>query len=378
MTTLGALMILSSSACRSEVPLGGFQEETDAKAPPFEPDAGEPDANSFAPLCKATTCPAPYATCSDDSFRCESNLDIDNANCGACGVVCPQGELIKRAFGAEWFCQSGKCELSCDAENHFADCNKEVGDGCEADLRCDPKNCGGCGVTCPSGVLCIEGNCGCPAGLTACGEACLAQCVHLASNDWSCGECGIACPFPEDPSTVPPNSYVGCGDSKCETAKCFEGFADCNGDFEGDGCEIELSSDPQNCGACGKACAPGQFCQDKICRCAPQETNCALIDGTPFCVNLETDPQNCGVCSHLCPQPPFDTGKEICRYGRCALECPSGYADCDDRVDNGCETFIAADPRNCGGCGVQCDQALGQPCVDGACLLRPCDPGEAR
>src|SRR6185295_8978042 len=34
--------------------------------------------------------------------------------------------------------------------------------------------------------------------------------------------------------------------------------------------------------------------------------------------------------------------------------CPTGKADCDGNPDNGCETQIYTDSKNCGGCGSVC------------------------
>jgi hypothetical protein len=165
----------------------------------------------------------------------------------------------------------------------------------------------------------------------------------------------------------------GCKDSQCGKLKCEGGFADCNDD-PADGCEINYATDVANCGGCGKKCAAGQRCSDAECQCAPSESDCTDDFGNSQCFNLDTDRSNCGACGHQCP---FVTGptKSVCRLGRCELECAAGYADCDGQAANGCETFVAADPRNCGACGVQCDLALGQPCVNSACNLAPCTEG---
>lgn len=48
---------------------------------------------------------------------------------------------------------------------------------------------------------------------------------------------------------------------------------------------------------------------------------------------------------------------------------PGQYTvDCDELIENGCETNIFTDIENCGGCGILCDDANGTPiCVDGKC-----------
>jgi hypothetical protein len=53
--------------------------------------------------------------------------------------------------------------------------------------------------------------------------------------------------------------------------------------------------------------------------------------------------------------------------------CFPGFADCDDDVYTGCEVDIRKDQRNCGACGTRCDVKGGQPCVEGACLTKPCE-----
>ena len=188
----------------------------------------------------------------------------------------------------------------------------------------------------------------------------------LTSDDFHCGACGHECPYELAPY---PNMKYGCDKSECGKLKCLDYHADCNQTID-DGCEAFLLGDPQNCGACGFACLPGQTCSEGFCvgACEPRFTACP---NSFFCVDLETNPNNCGVCGHECTSV-----NPVCRMGHCETVCEPGYADCDDRVENGCETFIAADPRNCGECSVRCDLAAGQPCVNGVCLVGPCEEGE--
>src|SRR5262249_23461312 len=160
-------------------------------------------------------------------------------------------------------------------------------------------------------------------------------------NDFNCGTCGNECPFSFDPPFPPPNMHRGCGESKCGALKCDGGFADCNNDTgteNTDGCEVSIFDDPQNCGQCGKACAPGQFCEFGKCKWGPKETACPEFGTRVKCADLDSDPQNCGVCGNRCPSMFDGSGKGVCRLGHCEIECKSGYADCDGRVDNGCET----------------------------------------
>jgi hypothetical protein len=55
---------------------------------------------------------------------------------------------------------------------------------------------------------------------------------------------------------------TGTGD--CEIVTCNNGFANCNGVYS-DGCEVNLTNDRNNCGACGFTCTGMQTCVNSVC-----------------------------------------------------------------------------------------------------------------
>ncbi len=60
------------------------------------------------------------------------------------------------------------------------------------------------------------------------------------------------------PSIEPTASSNLCSGAACAGA-CAPGYADCDADLAGDGCESSLAS-VTSCGACGVVCRPGQLC----------------------------------------------------------------------------------------------------------------------
>lgn len=374
-------LLAAIGACANSASLG--PESTAADAGPgatFEPtteDASLDDA-TVEKLCVETECPAPYTTCPGVPGVCTTNLDKDPLHCGSCDNECPPWNSD---INGSFFCTQGRCQLICDVGTN--DCNGFVDDGCESNLRIDPNNCGACGVQCAAGDPCFEGQCGCAKGFAACNG----ECVRLATDVANCGACGHDCADEEAGEgpcggAVPAHSEFNCKASTCGQ-HCAAGFGDCNTDFCGDGCETSLAYDEKNCGACGHECAPGQTCAGGKCLCDPVTDPGGTYCGGTGCTDLQTDPVNCGACGNDCKglipstggyAGPV-TGSPACVLGRCTYECATGYGDCDNRIDNGCETDLMVDPRNCGGCGIQCDLASGQPCAGGQCLTKPCDAG---
>jgi hypothetical protein len=153
--------------------------------------------------------------------------------------------------------------------------------------------------------------------------------------------------------------------------------------------DIDLKSDPQNCGACGKVCPPAATCSGSVCQCPGGTEPCGAT-----CAEFTSDPANCGACGNVCSQ----TG--VCLAGRCAESCetltlcgqacvdlqasPLHCGECNNVCPRGhscssgvcacpldtsaCETGcfdLSREPSNCGACGARCGFA--ETCVGGVC-----------
>ena len=237
----------------------------------------------------------------------------------------------------------------------------------------------------------------CPTGLTNCHNgACGQQCKNLDTDGKNCGICGRQCPDVSIPTeTVAalkakhimyscdgPNPDGGLPKCVpiCETD--FPPFSvphiykDCDGDFDKtvadpmnaafNGCEIETFHNKDQCGDCKKKCE--LVCHtkkgtviDQVCDCGPGLTWCPAIEE---CVDLNNDAKNCGACGNLCPGPrgadgitlgPVPTedehGRPTCVDKVCGYKCRGGYADCNKKIDDGCEVDTQNAHDDCGTCG---------------------------
>jgi len=177
----------------------------------------------------------------------------------------------------------------------------------------------------------------------------------LSSDLENCGACGRAC------------EGRG-GEPDCEAGRCLltcdPGRQDCDDD-PSNGCETDLSA-PETCGDCDSSCpagAPRCIANGSIFSCVVEcGVDQTLCDGS--CVDLNTSPSHCGACGSPCFLDPH--GSLECRSGRCVVaDCGDNHADCNDDPVDGCEQSLnTAD--HCGSCDTPCGATDGV-CVAGLC-----------
>jgi hypothetical protein len=290
---------------------------------------------------------------------CETNVEIDTQNCGSCGNMCTSTNGAPK-------CTAGSCGIaSCDPG--FKDCNNMPIDGCETDIETDPSNCGACASPCTLAHAtsnCTGGNCAvtmCSAGYRDCNAMAADGCeVDIETDPMHCGSCTSPCNLA--------NAVPKCTGRVCGVASCNTGFKDCNG-MAMDGCETNIETDPSNCGACASpctlnnataTCAMGS-CAIGMCTGPYRDCNGMAADGCES--NIRTDVMNCGGCTNACN---LANATPECEGGNCQITmCNAGFGDCDMDPSNGCEVDFSNDSQNCGFCGFQCFP--GSHCTGGMC-----------
>jgi serine/threonine protein kinase len=165
------------------------------------------------------------------------------------------------ALGAVGFVVWSRRPLECPAG--FADCNGQRADGCETNIANDVGHCGRCAQSCPTtqgAAACSEGRC----AISSCPTATQGDCngdindgceVDLKTDTAHCGACKKAC-------SSEGTKKVACENRECKLT-CKAGRGDCD-QAPANGCEADLLSDAKQCGRCGFACADGA-CTDGLC-----------------------------------------------------------------------------------------------------------------
>ncbi|MEZ4370267.1 MAG: hypothetical protein R3B07_05550 [Polyangiaceae bacterium] len=317
-----------------------------------------------AGTCGEKACLAFRGDCNNNSQdACETNLVIDNDNCGFCGNKCDLPNAVTK-------CDAAECAIeSCIAP--FEDCDGDPRNGCEVDTsKQNALHCGACARACSgAGVATATCNAGvctpyCAAGFGDCSSPAFPApddgCEQDVFTDPdNCGACGSVCMLP--------GAEAGCSGGKCVVANCGAGTGDCDGD-PFNGCETDLLTTEDHCGACGRACSDtgvaSKLCSGGLCvsGCLPGLGNCttpAAPTADDGCESdVSADPLNCGSCGRACATD--HVAGLVCASGACTSSCQTGFGNCvqpgPGAIDDGCETPINQDDANCGGCGNDCTQ----------------------
>lgn len=310
--------------------------------------------------CTVATCAADRADC-DSNGTCETVLTSTSA-CGLCGLSCGPFPHASAA------CEARRCAIAaCDPG--WQDCDGAVHNGCEVNIR-TLDTCGSCTTGCfiaGARASCETGTCtfdACNPDRANCnpqGENLADGCETNITLPQSCGACGVDC------GALPNVLSGGCSAAKrCEIV-CRPGYADCDQNPM-NGCESNLTA-PGSCGGCNLDCSDlpnvaSASCGEQGCRdivCDPGFADCDGLPGNGCEVNIRTL-DNCGECGKACAPA---HARASCATGTCTItECDPGYANCDNQSGNGCEAALGS-PQTCGSCSNAC--ASGWACTNGKC-----------
>ncbi len=308
--------------------------------------------------------------CAHGEKRCETVcVPADDPNYGCAAAPCDPCYVPN----ADPICEDGACAVGL-CYSGLEDCNGLIEDGCEEDVYSSNKHCGACDISCETDQYCYAGRCAmgdCPDGAGDCNYDATDGCeTDVTSSLDHCGTCGSPC--------ILANATSVCLDSVCRVASCAAPWADCNED--GLDCETDTSTNKDNCGSCGTVCAdlpnaPGVCAGSNCsvtCDLGWDDCNANLADGCE--TDVAADPSNCGGCGIACPSAP--QADPACTESQCTFACQSLWGDCNGLPDDGCELKLT-DVSHCGDCSTICHAANGTPgCSDvGTCTIESCESG---
>jgi hypothetical protein len=131
---------------------------------------------------------------------------------------------------------------------------------------------------------------------------------------------------------------------------------------------IEIAADRNNCGMCGRRCAPDQACSEGMCVFA---CSAGLVACNNRCVDPRTNPDFCGAqrdCLGDVNDGEQCVGGRSCVAGVCRFVCPAGQVACDGNCID-----PAANPLFCGATGECTGAARGSVCPMGqVCTAMGC------
>lgn len=163
-----------------------------------------------------------------------------------------------------------------------------------------------------------------------------------------CGSCANACNFP--------HAVAACmNPGMCVISFCAPGWVNADG-LDTNGCELM-------CTATGV----------EVCDGLDNDCDGFIDEG----FSLTSDPTNCGVCGRVCNVNNGNIAQYACIASQCGvMTCNTGFADCDQQYGTGCEKNVSGDVNNCGGCNNVCTTPHATPaCAASACAIGMCDVG---
>ncbi len=282
--------------------------------------------------CNAThACPTGQSCCAGACVDPQTTVE----HCGACGRRC---ELAN----ATSTCAAGACAVGA-CTGSFRDCDAMAANGCETDTQTAVTHCGGCGTACAARPhttpSCAMGACryACEDGYGDCDGNMENGCeTDVRASTDHCGMCGAACRYA--------NALPVCVLGACVLGGCESGFSNCDG-MAANGCETNTNTSNTDCGMCGRLCAPANstprctvgMCTVSACNAGFSDCDRSVTNGCE--VSTATSVASCGMCGRVCAPV---NAVATCAAGTCGFSgCNAGFANCNGNAADGCELNLA-------------------------------------
>jgi hypothetical protein len=175
--------------------------------------------------------------CGADQKSCQSScVSVNDPAFGCTATGCDPCDLAN----ATATCDKAACKVASCAAG-FGDCNQDANDGCEATFADSANNCGACGTACTGGLICASGMCGCQDNASCSKVGASGTC-----NNFLCTCDSSTCVLGEICEKIQGTDRCRCnGGTRCESDEVCCPKTGCK----------DLTSDKDNCGACGRKCA---------------------------------------------------------------------------------------------------------------------------
>ncbi|HKP60958.1 MAG TPA: hypothetical protein VJV78_29715 [Polyangiales bacterium] len=279
----------------------------------FECTTSQGSTSCSQGVCMPSCSPGVSGDCDGNTQNgCETNLTTATLSCGSCGTACTN------AHGTT-SCVAGVCTPVC--ANGYADCDGDKLNGCETRIDTDPANCGACGTMCNTSFqVCANRACQvstCPAGTADC-DANMSDCeTNTLTTVSDCGFCDNAC--------TTANGTPRCTSGSCAISSCNSGYANCDSNVaNGCEVALATNvSNCGSCGTACTNAHGTTSCSANACVpvCSSGWGNCDsnVRNGCETAVNTLT---NCGGCGNVCPNA-MSGATAVCNSGVCGYTCNS-------------------------------------------------------